>query len=88
MFDRLAGCNEAGIDRRAFAEFLDRLVAFRDDANDRLAGLALGPLAPTISNTCSRRSIWPCVSSQWVVKAFPLGRLHHLGEGPIIFFSA
>jgi hypothetical protein len=58
VFDRLAGCDETGIDGRAFAEFFDRLLALWHDAIDRLAGLGLGRL-PIISNTCSRRSIWP-----------------------------
>jgi hypothetical protein len=69
VFDRLAGCDETGIDRRAFAEFFDRLLALCDDAIDRLAGLGLGRL-PIISNTCSRRSIWPWFSSRCGVKAF------------------
>ena len=63
MFDRLARRNQTGIDRGAFAEILDRFLTLRNDAIYRLTGLGLGRL-PIISNTCSRRSIWPCVSSR------------------------
>jgi hypothetical protein len=54
MFDALAGCNETGIDRGAFAEILDGLLTLGNEA----------------SNTFSRRSIWPWVSSRCVVNAF------------------
>jgi hypothetical protein len=50
MFDRLASCDETGVDRRAIAEFFNGLVAFRDDAIDRLARLALGSLAEDLEH--------------------------------------
>jgi hypothetical protein len=41
----LAGCNQTGIDRDAFAKILDRFLALRHDAIYRLAGLGPRPLA-------------------------------------------
>src|ERR1700722_20087575 len=45
MFDRLARCNQTGIDRSALAEIFDRFLTLRDDAINRFAGLGLWPLA-------------------------------------------
>jgi hypothetical protein len=45
MFDRLARCNQTGIDRGATVEILDRFLALRDNTVDHFAGLGLGPLA-------------------------------------------
>jgi hypothetical protein len=45
VFDRLARCNQTGIDRGATAEILDRVLALRDNTVDRFARLGLGPFA-------------------------------------------
>ena len=50
MFDGLRGGQQARVMRRAALEFLHDLLAFRDDALDRVAGLALGALAEDLED--------------------------------------
>src|ERR1700677_2928123 len=83
MFYRLAGRNETGIDRRAFAEFLDRLLTLGDDAIDRLAGLGLGPLADHLEHLLKTLDLalrLLTMRRKGLLEFRLFGRLHHLGE--------
>jgi hypothetical protein len=67
VFDRLGRRNQTCIDGDAFAEILDRspssampFIAWQGSVCGRFA---------IISNTCSRRPIWPCVFSWCVMNA-------------------
>src|ERR1700688_35933 len=86
VFDGLTGGNKTGIDRGALAEFFDRLLTFRDDAVDRLAGLGLGPLADHLEHLFEALDLALClfaVSRKGLLQLGVLCRLYHLGKNPI-----
>ena len=61
--------NQTCIDRDALTEILDRFLTLGDDVIYSLAGLVCCHFL-IISNTCSRRSIWPCAFSRCVKNGY------------------